>query len=86
VQTFRGWPCVSLQIAALIMLAAPSMSLATGLPGSRIAAATWAQVIRHGLKKIHYRRGRTEGCLAGTGLVLESGETPTDIINWWIFF
>jgi len=34
------------------------------------------QVIRHGLKKIQYRPGLIEGCLAGTGLVLEPGETP----------
>jgi hypothetical protein len=36
------------------------------------------QVIRHGLKKIQYRPGLIEGCLAGTGLALEPGETPVD--------
>jgi hypothetical protein len=30
------------------------------------------QVIRHVLKKIQYQPGLIEGCLAGTGLVLES--------------
>jgi hypothetical protein len=39
------------------------------------------QVIRHGLKKIQYRPGLIEGCLAGTGLKLEPGETSTDITN-----
>jgi hypothetical protein len=39
------------------------------------------QVIRHGLKKIQYRPGLIEGCLAGTGLALEPGETPVDIVN-----
>ena len=39
------------------------------------------QVIRHGLKKIQYQPGLIEGCLAGTGLTLEPGETPTDITN-----
>ena len=34
------------------------------------------QVIRHGLKKIQYQPGLIEGCLVGTGLALESGETP----------
>ena len=34
------------------------------------------QVIRHGLKKIQYRPDLIEGCLAGTGLALEPGETP----------
>jgi hypothetical protein len=38
-------------------------------------------VIRHGLKKIQYQPGLIEGCLAGTGLTLEPGETPTDITN-----
>jgi hypothetical protein len=37
------------------------------------------QVIRHGLKKIQHRPGLIEGCLAGTGLALEPGQTPTDI-------
>jgi hypothetical protein len=37
------------------------------------------QVIGRGLKKIQYRPGLVEGCLAGTGLALEPGETPTDI-------
>ena len=39
------------------------------------------QVIRQGLKKIQYRPGLIEGCLAGTGLALEPGETPVDIMN-----
>ena len=39
------------------------------------------QVIRHGLKKIQYRPGLIEGCLAGTGLALEPGKTPVDIVN-----
>ena len=39
-QTLPGWPWVTLQIAAVIMLAAPSMSLPTALDGWRIAAAT----------------------------------------------
>jgi hypothetical protein len=39
------------------------------------------QVIRHGLKKIQYRPGVIEGCLAGTGLALEPDETPADIMN-----
>ncbi len=30
------------------------------------------QVIRHGLKKIQYQPGLIEGCLAGTGLTLET--------------
>jgi len=33
-------------------------------------------VIRHGRKKIQYQPGLIEGCLAGTGLALEPGETP----------
>jgi len=39
------------------------------------------QVIRHGLKKIQYRPGLIEGCLAGTGLTLDHIEHPTDITN-----
>ena len=39
------------------------------------------QVIRHGLKKIQYQPGLIEGCLAGTGLTMQPGETPTDIMN-----
>ena len=39
------------------------------------------QVIRHGLKKLQYRPGLIEGCLAGTGLALEPGETSVDIVN-----
>ncbi len=39
------------------------------------------QVIRHGLKKIQYRPGLIEGCLAGTGLSLDQAEQPTDITN-----
>jgi hypothetical protein len=30
------------------------------------------QVIKHGLKKIQYQPGLIEGCLAGTGLTLET--------------
>ena len=44
VQTLDGWLFVTLQIVAVIMLAAPSAPLATGLDGSLSAAATWAQV------------------------------------------
>ena len=36
-----------------------------------LAVASFArlvQVIRHGLKKIHYQPGLIDGCLAGTGL------------------
>lgn len=40
-----------------------------------------AQVIRHGLKKIQYRPGLLEGWLAGTGLILDQTENPTDITN-----
>jgi hypothetical protein len=39
-----------------------------------LAVASFAhlvQVIRHGLKKIHYQPRLIEGCLAGTGLILE---------------
>lgn len=39
------------------------------------------QVIRHSLKKIHCRPGLIGGWLAGTGLALETGETPADIKN-----
>ena len=39
------------------------------------------QVIRRGLKKIQYRPGLIEGCLAGTGLTLEPGKIPVDIMN-----
>ena len=49
-----------------------------------LAVASFAhlvQVIRHGLKKIQYRPGLIEGCLAGTGVILEPGKTPTDITN-----
>jgi hypothetical protein len=41
---------------------------------ANIAEASFAhlvQVIRHGLKKIQYRPGLIEGCLAGTGLAPE---------------
>src|ERR1700685_3933594 len=44
VQTFDGWLFVTLQIVAVIMLAAPSAPLAIALDGSLSAAATWAQV------------------------------------------
>jgi hypothetical protein len=43
------------------------------------------QVIRHGLKKIQYRPGLIEGCLAGTGLTLDQIEHPTDITNLKVF-
>src|ERR1700761_4430380 len=43
--TAPGWPFVTLQIAAVMMFAAPSMSLATELDGFCIAAATWDQVM-----------------------------------------
>ena len=39
------------------------------------------QVIRHGLKKVQYRPGLIEGCLAGTGLTLEPAENIADITN-----
>ena len=39
------------------------------------------QVIRHGLKKVQYRPGLIEGCLAGTGLILDQIEHPTDVTN-----
>jgi len=51
---------------------------------ANLAVASFAhlvQVIRHGLKKVQYRPALIEGCLAGTGLALEPGETPTDIMN-----
>ena len=51
---------------------------------ANLAVASFAhlvQVIRHGLKKIQYRPGLIEGCLAGTGLALEPVEHPTDITN-----
>jgi hypothetical protein len=51
---------------------------------ANLAGASFAhlvQVIRHGLKKIQYQPGLLEGCLAGTGLTLESDEQPTDITN-----
>jgi hypothetical protein len=43
---------------------------------ANLAVASFAhlvQVIRHGLKKIQYRPGLLEGCLAGTGLTLWLG-------------
>jgi hypothetical protein len=46
---------------------------------ANFAVASFArlvQVIRHGLKKIQYRPGLIEGCLAGTGLTLEPDPTP----------
>ena len=39
------------------------------------------QVIRHGLKKVQYRPGLIEGCLAGTGLTLDQVKHPMDITN-----
>jgi DDE superfamily endonuclease len=51
---------------------------------ANLAVASFAhlvQVIRHGLKKIQYRPGLIEGCLAGTGLTLDQAEQPTDITN-----
>src|SRR5262249_9507405 len=43
-QTAAGALLVILQIAAVMALAVPSTPLATGVEGSRIWAATWAQV------------------------------------------
>jgi hypothetical protein len=43
------------------------------------------QVIRHGLKKIQYKPGLIEGCLAGTGLTFKQAGPPTDITNWSSF-
>ena len=43
--TAVGWPWVRLAMAAVMMLAAPSMSLATGLDGSCRAAAIWSQLM-----------------------------------------
>ena len=46
---------------------------------ANLAVASFAhlvQVIRHGLKKIQYRPGLIEGCLAGTGLTLDQAEQP----------
>jgi hypothetical protein len=51
---------------------------------ANLAVASFAhlvQVIRHGLKKIQYRPGLIEGCLPGTGLIMEPGETPVDIMS-----
>ena len=51
---------------------------------ANLAVASFAhlvQVIRHGLKKIQYRPGLIEGCLAGIGLTLDRAEHPTDITN-----
>jgi hypothetical protein len=51
---------------------------------ANLAAASFThlvQVIRHGLKKIQYRPGLIEGCLAGTGLTLDQIEYPADITN-----
>jgi hypothetical protein len=51
---------------------------------AKLAVASFAglvQVLRHGLKKIQHQPVLIEGCLAGTGLALEAGETPTDITN-----
>ena len=45
---------------------------------ANLAAASFShlvQVIRHGLKKIQYRPGLIEGCLAGTGLSLDQIDT-----------
>ncbi len=44
------------------------------------SSAHLVQVIRHGLK-IQYRPGLLEGFLAGTGLILDQAEHPTDITN-----
>jgi hypothetical protein len=51
---------------------------------ANLAAASFAplvQVIRHGLQKIEYQPHFIEGCLAGTGLTLDPGDTLPDIIN-----
>jgi hypothetical protein len=45
---------------------------------ANLAAASFShlvQVIQHGLKKIQYRPGLIEGCLAGTGLSLDQIDT-----------
>jgi hypothetical protein len=57
----------------------PVWSVLKGGVLANLAVASFGhlvQVIRHGLKKIQYRPGLIEGCLAGTGLALEPGETP----------
>jgi hypothetical protein len=46
---------------------------------ANLAVASFAhlvQVIRHGLKRIQYRPGLIEGCLAGTGLTLDQAKQP----------
>ena len=46
---------------------------------ANLAVASFAHlvlVIRHGLKRIQYRPGLIEGCLAGTGLTLDQAEQP----------
>ena len=51
---------------------------------ANLAVASFSRlirVIRHGLKRIQYRPGLIEGCLAGIGLALELGGTPADIMN-----
>jgi hypothetical protein len=45
-----------------------------------VSFAHLVRVIRHGLKKIQYQPGLIEGCLAGTGLILQPGGTQ-DIMN-----
>ena len=55
------------------------MRYAQGGVLANLAAASFGhliRVIRHGLKKIQYRPGLLEGCLAGIGLTLEPDETP----------
>jgi hypothetical protein len=49
---------------------------------ANLAVASFAhlvQVIRRGLRKIQYRPGLLEGCLAGTGLTLDQIEHPVSI-------
>jgi hypothetical protein len=54
----------------------------TSLADTSFADTSFAhllQVTRHGLKKIQYQPGLIDGCLAETGLTLETG--ATDITN-----
>ena len=57
-------------------------------PVARYALASFGhltQVIRHGLKKIQHGPGLIEGCLDGTGLVLNQVKNPTEITKLTIF-
>jgi len=57
-QTLPGWPWVRVQMAAVITLAAPSMSWATALDGSRIAAATCVQLSPASTEGAYWTCGR----------------------------